>query len=565
MVRRERLENGRVKCTPVANFNARIVSDVLLDQDSWQHREFGLEAELAGNRFVFRVPAAEFHRMGWVLKHLGPQAIIYPGQQQHARAAIQWLSGQVRQERIFGHLGWSEQGAGWVYLQAGGSLSAHGPRNDIHVRPPAGLELYSVRAPEAAERSNAIRASIRFLSLAPDRISFPLLAAVYRAPFGNVDFSVFLTGQTGTFKTALAALCQQHFGAEMDAGRLPANFASTANSLEHLAFSAKDALLVVDDFVPTGGTGDNLLHGVAERLFRAVGNHQGRNRMGSNGQLRSSQSPRALLLATGEEVPRGQSLRARLLMVEVQPGDVNRSSLNECQSVGQRGQFAASMAAFISWIAGRYEQLQQLIDQRVRELRNHYTRAVHARLPTTLAQLQCGFEIWLQFAHEVGAIEPTERAKLEQRNAQALTELAALQVKYYQASDPALRFISLLGAALACGSGHVTDRSGKPPESPECWGWRRKQRGRGWVAQGVRIGWVSSSDLFLDPAVSYRVIQQMAGAERLAVSEQTLRHRLREHGLLASVDVGRQMLLVRRTLQGVPRQVLHLRASDLLK
>jgi len=57
----------------------------------------------------------------------------------------------------------------------------------------------------------------------------------------------------------------------------------------------------------------------------------------------------------------------------------------------------------------------------------------------------------------------------------------------------------------------------------------------------------------------------MAGAERLAVSEQTLRHRLREHGLLASVDVGRQMLLVRRTLEGSTRQVLHLRVGDLLR
>ena len=121
------------------------------------------------------------------------------------------------------------------------------------------------------------------------------------------------------------------------------------------------------------------------------------------------------------------------------------------------------MAAFISWIAGRYEQLQQLLDKRVRELRNHYPRAAHARLPTALAQLQCGFEIWLDFAQEVGAINRTERAELQRRNAQALTELAALQTKYHQASDPALRFISLLGAALACGQAHVADRSGKAP------------------------------------------------------------------------------------------------------
>jgi hypothetical protein len=71
--------------------------------------------------------------------------------------------------------------------------------------------------------------------------------------FGEVDFSLFFTGRSGTFKTALPALCQQHFGAEMDARRLPGNFASTANALEELAFLAKDALLVVDDFVPTGG------------------------------------------------------------------------------------------------------------------------------------------------------------------------------------------------------------------------------------------------------------------------------------------------------------------------
>jgi hypothetical protein len=56
----------------------------------------------------------------------------------------------------------------------------------------------------------------------------------------------------------------------------------------------------------------------------------------------------------------------------------------------------------------------------------------------------------------------------------------------------------------------------------------------------------------------------MAGTERLPVSAQTLRHRLREHGLLVSIDAGRQMVLVRRTLEGRPRQVLHLKACDFM-
>ncbi len=82
--------------------------------------------------------------------------------------------------------------------------------------------------------------------------------------------------------------------------------------------------------------------------------------------------------------------------------------------------------------------------------------------------------------------------------------------------------------------------------------------------RGTRIGWVAGSDLFLDPTVSYQVAQELAGSERLPVGEQKLRQCLREHGLLASIDTGRQMLMVRRTLAGRSRQVLHLRASHVL-
>lgn len=247
--------------------------------------------------------------MGWVLNKLGPQAIIYPGQQQHARAAIQWLSGEIPQEHIFTHLGWMKRGSQWVYVHAGGGLgadmSAGGLRAGVQVQVPTALQRYRIELPkDPEEQVRAVRASLRCLSLAPDRISFPLLAAVYRVPFGGADFSVFLAGKTGVFKTALAALCQQHFGAEMDASRLPASFASTGNSLQALAFHAKDALLVVDDFAPNERQGDGDLHQVAERLFRAAGNQQGRGRLVGNGRLDAPKPPRALVLATGEEVPR---------------------------------------------------------------------------------------------------------------------------------------------------------------------------------------------------------------------------------------------------------------------
>ena len=41
--------------------------------------------------------------------------------------------------------------------------------------------------------------------------------------------------------------------------------------------------------------------------------------------------------------------------------------------------------------------------------------SVHARLPGIMAQLQAGWEMWLQFALEVGAIRNSEQLQLLQR------------------------------------------------------------------------------------------------------------------------------------------------------
>jgi hypothetical protein len=370
IVRQQLIPHGRLKITPLANFHARIVQDVTLDDGERKQREFEIEANLDGATVSVSVGAEEFGRMGWVLSKLGPQAIIYPGQHQHARAAIQSFSGSIAQKRIFTHSGWRQEASRWIYLHGGGALGADGPVSGIDVRLPAPLQAY--RLPPLGddnEQAQAVRESLRFLDVAADRITFPLLAGVYRAAFGHPGFSLFLLGPSGVFKTTLAALCQQHYGAAMDAIHLPAHFASTANALESLAFSVKDALLVLDDFAPTGTQADRELHSVAERVFRGAGNQQGRNRMSGDGRLHTPQPPRALVLATGEEAPKGRSLRARLLMVELGLGDVDSGRLNECQQAARQGRFAGAMAGFLSWIAGQYEQVQQRLCGRVEEIR----------------------------------------------------------------------------------------------------------------------------------------------------------------------------------------------------
>ena len=514
MVRQERRKNGPMRVTALANFRARIVKDMLLDDGEQHHREFEMEAELSGVKHAVTVTAAEFHRMAWVLNKLGPSAMIYPGQQQHARAAIQWLSSNIQQERVFTHLGWRKHGTDWVYLHAAGALGAGPAPTGIRVQVPADLQQYRVTQPSDSDSAaRAIRDSLRFVEVAPDRITLPLLAGVYRAALGGAAFSLFLAGRSGVFKSTLAALCQQHFGAGMDAAHLPANFASTANSVEALAYLAKDTLLVVDDFAPTGRPGDRELHGVAERIFRAAGNQQGRRRMTNATMTHSCQPPRALVLATGEQVPTGLSLRARLLIVDVDPEDANCSALSECQEAALQGRFAMAMGLFLMWAAKRYDSLQQRLRARAQGLRPSYGGAVHRRLPSALGELQASFEIFLEFAAEANVIGESERQALAQRCVDALHERLARQCQYHQAADPAQQFLSLLKAAIACGRAHVSDREGKPPEEPPtAWGWQRKSPAR-WVPQGPRIGWLVGHNLYVEPAASYQVAQQMAGSE----------------------------------------------------
>jgi hypothetical protein len=105
-------------------------------------------------------------------------------------------------------------------------------------------------------------------------------------------FSSIVRAATGRFKTALACLLQQHFGAGFAAHRLAGSWASTANFNELLGFVSNDAVLVVDDFRPNGVAADRQrLHQDADRLLRAGANGSGRGRLKSDTSLQPARPP----------------------------------------------------------------------------------------------------------------------------------------------------------------------------------------------------------------------------------------------------------------------------------
>jgi hypothetical protein len=358
-------QHGPVR-TPLTNFSARITADVLADDGVEKRREYEIEANLRGRTIKCRIPANQFASLNWVPEHLGGSALIEAGQtkRDHARAAIQHFSGEIPEKVVYEHLGWTQIGNDWYYLHADGSI---GPNPDwadgtvgavaepttsqkpnIEVYLPSDLRNYSLPNPPCGnDLVNAVRKSLEFLSIGPDTMTFPLYAAIYAPIVSQADYSMFGTGQTGTFKTSVEALCLQHYGSKMDAGALPGHWTGTGNALEYAAFLAKDALFLIDDYVP-GSSAASMqdLNNLAERIFRGQANKGGRQRMNRNLKLAGMKVPRCLIISSGEDVPLGHSLRGRMMIIEFSPNRVDLGRLTGPARRSGRGHIQSG----IGWI-----------------------------------------------------------------------------------------------------------------------------------------------------------------------------------------------------------------------
>ena len=517
--------------------------------------------------------------MSWVTEAWGTAPVIFAGQgkRDHLRAAIQMLSGAVPRHTVYGHLGWRRMSDHWAFLHSGGAIGPDGVLDAIEVDTGTdSLLAYQLPGAQTAdELVDAVRTSLGLLDLGTLTVTAPVLGAVYRAPLSEaspVDFALHLAGPTGAFKTELAALAQAHFGHAFHGRRLPASWADTANMLEKKAFLAKDAVLVVDDFAPTGTTADiQRLHRDADRLFRAAGNRSGRARMRADGSSRPTYYPRGLIISTGEDIPSGQSLRARLLVLEVTPGEIPADALSAAQADAAKGLFAAAMAGYLRWLAPRIDDLRRTLPERQRAVRNDVVRqGEHKRTPEIAASIVIGWETFLSFAEEVGALSREEAVALLERARSAILGSAATQAGHQASEEPAARSLALLGAAINSGRAHVTSAGDNGrPDNADRWGWQLVIVGTGnqeredWQPRGERIGWLDADDLFLDPESSFAAVQKLARDQGTSVpiKQRTLWKRLAEQGHLVSRDQGRGTNTVRRTIGGRRLEVIHLKAS----
>jgi len=561
----------------IANFLARPVREVTRDNGADSQKEFEVSGILAGGRElpVARVGSKDFGSLSWVPAAWGLEANVEPGQgsKDRVRHAIQCLAQDMARETIYEHIGWRKISGEWLYLHGGGAIGAGGPVVGVTVDPGEGLRHYLLPDPPQGEAlRQAVCTSLTLLHVARTEITYPLLAAVYRAPLAEalpVDLSLFYAGQTGVKKSELTALAQAHWGATFHGKNLPGNWDSTANALEKLAFLAKDAVFTVDDFAPRGAAADvQRLHREADRLLRAQGNQSGRGRMRADGSLRPEYRPRGLIMSSGEDIPCGQSLRARMLILDVGPQDVGLEQLTEAQRAARDGLLVAAMAGYVQWLAARMDELKVTMRERHEALRAKAweTRFSHDRTPDIVANLALGWQMFLSFATEAGAVGQEEAAELWRNGWAAFLAAGEAQEGHLASEEPTGRFLALLGAAITSGHAHVVDvQTEREPRNPAAWGWREQTRGRGPDAQtqylplGDRVGWLDGDDLLLDPEAAYAAVQKLARDQNasLSITQRVLWKRLAERGLILTEEgKERTYYTVKRTVGEQRRRVL---------
>ena len=545
-----RVENGclcREKATghgpivePLCNFTAAVTEEVVLDDGIESTRAFVIEGTLdSGVRLpAVRVPAARFAGMTWVTESWGLRAVVRAGQttRDYLREAIQRLSPAARERRVFTHTGWREIAGQWLYLTAAGGLGHDSIEVDL------GQELARYRLPVKPEdAARAMRASLATFRLAPLRLTVLPWAAVYRAPLAAalpVDHTVWLEGPTGSLKSTLAALYLCHYGA-FDRLHLPGTWSSTANQLEHRAFVLKDAVFVIDDYAPRALDAREV-ETKAARLIRSQGNLAGRGRLRADLSERPAFPPRGLILSTGEQHPPGQSLLARLLVVEVDRAAVDLAALTQAQQEAAR--LPHALAGYVAWLAPQMPGLPALLRETFEGAKGRAAGAgEHLRVPEGLAHLWLGLHCALNYAEEIGACSRAEADELRDAGWSALLEVGHAQGRLVEEERPTRRFLYVLLTLVTQRRVVLLPANEEKPDTASEF-----------------LGWFDEEHLFLLPEAAFKAVSRFCqeAGEPFPVREDRLRADLAKEGISVCAG-GRYTATV--TVGGRKRRVLQLR------
>ena len=156
--------------------------------------------------------------------------------------------------------------------------------------------------------------------------------------------------------------------------------------------------LLLDDRRPTNNSGDKQRYeGIEKFVSSAIGDRATRGRLNADSSAKVSYVAKSNLIVTAEEafVNIGSSSIARSVSVELQPDTVNFNALQNLQDNPEH--FNKVMQLYIQWVINHYDGILSASDNLLKEYREVFSEAGHARLATAFSQLMFGYAMYLLF------------------------------------------------------------------------------------------------------------------------------------------------------------------------
>jgi hypothetical protein len=536
---------GGVRVALLARFSARIVAELVQDDLQSEERVYVVEAIVGGRTRTIRVPASEFVRMEWVPTRLGSKATILDGgpkTRDQVRAAIQILSEPDHQERrVYGYTGWLllEPTTGQrAYLHAGGALGAGADQAEVHLGATAG-NLRLLRLPEPATGAlliERIHECLALFRLGPRSFTAPLYAVPWRAPLGDCHTVVLIQALPTRGKTTAALWMQNHFGTGFHMHAVPETWESTGFGIKHSLATAGDCGLLVDDLNWTGTDADSQKLKKCDEVVRAYFGGSSRSKGTADSKARKDRVMRALPVITSEFLPTNSSLLSRvvaLTLAEKLP--LTLAQIDELNRKAAAGVYASVMAAYILWVADRYDALRAERSARIASLRDRFfAQSQSARGAEEIAELAVGVKTFLDFAEDVGALSAESALEAWTDLEPGFVACARAQVEGLRRQDAGLRFFGHVQSLLASGEGYLTDKKGAAPEDLTLWGWKNPSNptpGR------HHLGYLEGERVYIHRRTAWRLAFKAAkeSGSPLDTEEGGVTQRLFDLGLLAEV------------------------------
>lgn len=552
-------KNGDPTPIKLCNFTAKITEENIIDDGLDSQHVFSIAGKLHDRTPLQKIdiPAEKFSGLTWVSKW-GSRCCLEPGAttRDYIRHAIQKASPDAPVLTHYGHTGWREIGGQQFYLHADGAIGAGPDMPHVSVKlsrelkryalPPSPLKKTASESGGLEAERKGLETSLSFLNIGSRSVTLPLWCTTYLAPLTTLlnpmpNFSLYNYGNSGTFKTTLAILTLAHFGTFSGAESL-SNFEDTPGILEKRSFMLKDSLHVIDDYHPSANRkAAESKENIAQRMIRAYSNRTARGRLNSDLSEKGRYEPRGMMIITGEEQPTLESTLARVCIIEVTEGALDRAKLSEIQKNADALPYA--MSSYLAWIKDNMSEIKESFPARFRALREQAaSEGFHRKLPEQAAFLGFALETATSFFNEKGALSDEAAAALVSEGWGIFRELAAKQQQRIEQEDVVLLFFDQLSIMLIQGMARL-----------ECAPWYSGER---IGSSEQHIGWYDANHVYLMPTAVWHIVQRRCISENthFPFTKNTFFKMLKNRGIIIPSNNGDSSNVI--TIRGKSVRVL---------